>query len=176
MSLFSPLSDEAPPPDCDAVFLPGGYPELHAARLAANRKFRAGLQAVAARGAFVYGECGGYMVLGEALIDAKGQAHEMLGLLPVVTSFAAPRLHIGYRTLTTAAASPLGPRGTRFRGQEFHFARVVRERRGRRLFAVQDADGTALGAAGLRQGSVAGSYIHLLDAAPRQLNRSGRRR
>jgi cobyrinic acid a,c-diamide synthase len=176
LRLFSPLADEAPPRDCDAVFLPGGYPELHAGRLAANRNFRAGLRAAASRGAFVYGECGGYMALGEALVDARGRAHAMLGLLPLVTSFAEPRLQIGYRSVTAASASPLGPRDTRFRGQEFHFARVVHERRGRALFTVEDGAGAAPRVAGLRRGSVAGSYIHLIDTAPRRLNRSGTRR
>ena len=70
---FSPLADQPPDPGADAVYLPGGYPELHAGRLAANRRFLAGLRAAAARGAFVYGECGGYMALGRTLIDRAGE-------------------------------------------------------------------------------------------------------
>ncbi|HEY7608701.1 MAG TPA: cobyrinate a,c-diamide synthase [Alphaproteobacteria bacterium] len=162
---FSPLADEAPPADCDAVFLPGGYPELHAGRLAANRKFRDGMFAAAVRGAAIYGECGGYMALGEELVDAKGIKHAMLGLLPVTTSFAKPALHIGYRRLELAAKTPLGPAGARFRGHEFHFSNVVTEADTDRLFAVADADGSALGPAGLRRGNVFGSYLHLIDAA-----------
>ena len=162
---FSPLADEAPPPNCDAVYLPGGYPELHAARLAASRTFRDGMFAAAVRGAAVYGECGGYMALGEALTDAKGVKHAMLGLLPVATTFAQPELHIGYRTLVLADETPLGPAGTRFRGHEFHFSSVVTEAETDRLFAITDADGTALGPAGLRRGTVFGSYAHLIDAA-----------
>ena len=90
-------------PDADAVFLPGGYPELYAGRIAAAAKFRAGMQAAAKRGALIYGECGGYMVLGDSLIDAEGTSHRMLGLLPVSTSFEKRKLHLGYRRLT-----PLG--------------------------------------------------------------------
>jgi cobyrinic acid a,c-diamide synthase len=162
---FSPLADEAPPADCDGVFLPGGYPELHAQRLANARKFRDGMYAAAVRGAAVYGECGGYMALGDALIDAKGTSHAMLGLLPVVTSFARPQLHIGYRTLSLLAPTALGPAGALFRGHEFHFSSVSSEAESERLFEVTDASGAQLGPAGLRRGTVFGSYLHLIDAA-----------
>lgn len=162
---FAPLADEAPPAECDAVFLPGGYPELHALRLSNAQAFRQGMFAAAVRGAAVYGECGGYMALGEALVDATGARHAMLGLLPVTTSFASPALHIGYRTLTLSAETPLGPVGARFRGHEFHFSAIASEADSGSLFAVTDADGTALGAAGLRRGTVFGSYLHLIDAA-----------
>jgi cobyrinic acid a,c-diamide synthase len=120
--------------------------------------------AAAVSGAAIYGECGGDMALGESLTDAKGMKHPMLGLLPVATSFARPELHIGYRTLALVDETPLGPAGTRFRGHEFHFSSVVTEAETDRLFAIGDADGTALGPAGLRRGSVFGSYLHLLDA------------
>src|SRR6202000_2040979 len=74
---FSPLADEPPAADADAVYLPGGYPELHADRIAATSTFLGGLRAAAARGVSIYGECGGYMVLGEALIDAAEKRHAM---------------------------------------------------------------------------------------------------
>ena len=69
LSFFSPLDDEPPLEDTDAVYLPGGYPELHAARLADAGRFKAALKRCAERGAVVYGECGGYMALGERLVD-----------------------------------------------------------------------------------------------------------
>ena len=75
LSFFSPLADEAPDPGADAVFLPGGYPELHGAELAAAARFRSGLIAARDRDALIYGECGGYMVLGQALTDAEGKIH-----------------------------------------------------------------------------------------------------
>ena len=59
LSFFSPLADEGPSSAADAVYLPGGYPELHAGRLAANAVFLNGLRAAAERGATVFGECGG---------------------------------------------------------------------------------------------------------------------
>ena len=73
LSFFSPLDDEPPIEDADAVYLPGGYPELHAGRLADAGRFKAALRRCAERGAVVYGECGGYMVLGERLVDGDGR-------------------------------------------------------------------------------------------------------
>ncbi len=160
---FSPLADEAPDGAADAVFLPGGYPELHAGRLAANRKFLDGLRGAARRGTAIYGECGGYMTLGEGLIDEHGERHAMAGLLPVVTSFTERRLHLGYRQGTLLAQSPLGAAGRSFRGHEFHYASVVSEGEGDSLFAVEDAACRDLGSQGRRQGSVFGSFLHLID-------------
>jgi cobyrinic acid a,c-diamide synthase len=165
LSFFSPLADQAPSQDCDAIYLPGGYPELFAGRLAGNRRFLSGLREAAKRHATIYGECGGYMVLGQALTDADGIAHEMAGLLPVATSFAARKLHLGYRQITLVADSPLGRKGDAFRGHEFHYASILREGDGRPLFAARDADGESLGAVGLMVGSVMGSFIHLIDRA-----------
>jgi cobyrinic acid a,c-diamide synthase len=161
---FSPLADEAPPPGCDAVYLPGGYPELHAGTLAATQTFRQGMQAAARSGARVYGECGGYMTLGETLTDADGTAHRMLGLLPVATSFAEPRLHLGYRTIRPNPEAPL-PWGGELRGHEFHYARILAERPATPFAHMVDAHGADLGPAGAVSGRVAGSFAHVIDAA-----------
>jgi cobyrinic acid a,c-diamide synthase len=163
ISLFSPLVGETPGRGADAIYLPGGYPELHAGKLAAAELFLAGLREAAAAGKTIYGECGGYMVLGEALIDAAGETHRMAGLLPLVTSFAAPQRHLGYRVAALLGSGPLGEAGVRFRGHEFHYASIVREGDADRLFAVAEASDNDLGQAGLRRGSVAGSFIHLID-------------
>lgn len=166
ISFFSPLADEAPLTDANAIYLPGGYPELHARRLAECERFLAGLREAAARGKTVYGECGGYMVLGETLTDAHGSVHRMAGLLPLRTSFSERRLHLGYRAATLLANCPLGLAGGRFRSHEFHYATTVLADGGAPLFALADASGNDLGAAGLRRGSVFGSFIHLIDRAP----------
>lgn len=162
LSFFSPLADEAPSADADAIYLPGGYPELHGGRLASATAFREGLDQAAAKGVTIYGECGGYMVLGEGLEDAAGRRHEMLGLLPLETSFAKRKLHLGYRKLTPLSGSfwqvPM-------RAHEFHYASIIREGAGERLFHVADALDEDLGEAGLRIGSVGGSFMHLIDIA-----------
>jgi cobyrinic acid a,c-diamide synthase len=163
LSFFSPLADEAPSPNADAIYLPGGYPELHAGELAGAARSLAGLRQAAAAGKAIYGECGGYMVLGEVLIDAERKAHRMAGLLPLKTSFAERRRHLGYRTMRLLAAGPLGMRSARFRGHEFHYATIIAEGDADPFFAVGDASGNDLGQAGLRRGNVAGSFIHLID-------------
>ena len=163
LCFFSPLADEAPPPEAEAVFLPGGYPELHAGRLAGNARFLEGLRGAAARGAVIYGECGGYMVLGQGLTDAEGARHDMAGLLPLETSFARPRRHLGYREVLLLDDGPLGAEGTRFRGHEFHFAEVLGAEGEAPLFRCRDSRGEDRGTTGSRIGSVFGSFLHLVD-------------
>jgi cobyrinic acid a,c-diamide synthase len=158
---FSPLADEAPNRAADAIYLPGGYPELHAGRLAANAAFLDGLRSAAERGTVLYGECGGYMVLGRGLTDADGARHAMAGLLPLETSFEAPALHLGYRALALLSDGPLGSGGTSFRGHEFHYATILDEDSAEPLFAAMDARGADLG----KVGRTAGSFIHLVDRA-----------
>ncbi len=159
---FSPLADEAPDAACDAVYLPGGYPELHAARLESNETLMDGLRDAAGRDAVLFGECGGFMLLGERLIDTEGQSHTMAGLLPTVTSIDAPRLHLGYRRITLAHDGILGTTGSVYRGHEFHYARLVRQC-GTPLFHATDAMGRSLGPSGAVVGKVAGSFLHLID-------------
>lgn len=163
LSFFSPVSDEPPDAAADAVYLPGGYPELHAGRLAAAERCLTGLRRAAASGAAIYGECGGYMLLGESLTDADGAAHRMAGLLPLETSFAERRLHLGYRQVRLLTGTPLGAQGHRFRGHEFHYATTLRAGDAEPLFALSDSCGAHLGPSGMRRGSVFGSFIHLID-------------
>ncbi|MQT13420.1 cobyrinic acid a,c-diamide synthase [Rhizobiales bacterium Sp-1] len=158
---FSPLADEPPPEDCDLCWLPGGYPELHAGRLTAATRFRDGLRAFAATRP-VHGECGGYMVLGQGLIDAGGARHEMAGLLGLETSFATRKLHLGYRRAVLAADGPLGVAGGALRGHEFHYASVVGTGGDAPFAAVSDANGTDLGPAGTRRGAVSGTFFHMI--------------
>jgi cobyrinic acid a,c-diamide synthase len=160
IAFFSPLADEVPALDADAVYLPGGYPELHAGTLAAASTFRTGMLDAHMRGARIFGECGGYMVLGDALIDAEGAVHPMLGLLPLVTSYAARKRHLGYRRITPVDASFFSAPMT---AHEFHYASIVSEGAADRLFAAEDALGASLGDVGLRRGNVAGSFMHLID-------------
>lgn len=162
LDFFSPLHGEGPSAAADAVYLPGGYPELHAPVLAGNG-FLPALKAAAARGVTLFGECGGYMVLGRSLTDAEGRSWPMAGLLPVETSFLKRRLHLGYRQAVLGWDGPLGRAGQTFRGHEFHFASVTAESDAPPLFTITDAAGTALAPAGHRVGRVMGSFIHLID-------------
>ncbi|MEM7329205.1 MAG: cobyrinate a,c-diamide synthase [Pseudomonadota bacterium] len=160
---FSPLANEAPDAQCDAVFLPGGYPELHCERLSRASQFLTGLRDTAARRAVIYGECGGYMVLGRTLIDADGAAHVMAGLLDHVTSFAKREMHLGYRQLIALNGAF---ENMKIRGHEFHYSRLVEAGTDRALFHARDAKGADLGHVGGQRGSVFGSYMHMIDRAP----------
>jgi cobyrinic acid a,c-diamide synthase len=171
---FSPLAGDPPDASATAVYLPGGYPELHAGRLAANRAFLDGLRAAAHRGAFVYGECGGFMVLGQGLTDQQGRSHAMAGLLPVTTGFAEPRLHLGYRRMRLLAPSPLGRAGNTHRGHEFHYASLIERGDAPPLFDVSDARGQPLGPSGAQIGTTAGSFLHLIDRASEPADDVGR--
>lgn len=159
---FSPLAGEGPDQHADSIYLPGGYPELHAGRLASNG-FIDRLITSAQKGVPVFGECGGFMVLGKGLIDAAGVRHKMAGLLDVETSYANGKLHLGYRQLTTLKSSPLGPANLRFRGHEFHYASIHDLGSDQPLFAALTAGGDNKGAVGVVRNNVAGSFMHLID-------------
>ncbi|MEO0327513.1 MAG: cobyrinate a,c-diamide synthase [Pseudomonadota bacterium] len=158
LSFFSPLKDEAPNRDSDAIFLPGGYPELHGEALSEASGFKKSMLDHRHKGTLIYGECGGYMTLGEGLIDADGNRHAMLGLLQLETSFEKRKLHLGYRQLKT---NDFGL-GERLRGHEFHYSSALKAQ-GKPLFDVKDALGADLGTAGLRSDNVMGSYMHIID-------------
>jgi cobyrinic acid a,c-diamide synthase len=161
---FSPLADESPPADCDVAWLPGGYPELHAGRLAAATRFREGLRRFAETRS-VHGECGGYMALGQSLIDASGAAHAMAGLLGVETSFEKRRMTLGYREARMASDCALGPTGSILRGHEFHYATIVAPGADDPFAFVRDVYGAPEAAAGSRRGHVTGSFFHVIAEA-----------
>lgn len=158
---FSPLADEAPPDDCDICWLPGGYPELHAGRLAASATFMAGLKAFA-QAKPVHGECGGYMVLGETLEDADGVTHAMTGLLSHQTSFAKRKMNLGYRQARLIANCPLGTVDDTVRGHEFHYASVVSQGNDEPLAMMADGTGKQIGPSGGRRGLVSGTFFHAI--------------
>ncbi|WP_421780401.1 cobyrinate a,c-diamide synthase [Kiloniella litopenaei] len=163
LSFFSPLADEKPCAQADAIYLPGGYPELHVGKLGRNLVFLDGLRQAAKNHKTIYGECGGYMVLGKGLVDTRGNHHELAGLLPVETSFAVRRRSLGYRDVTTLNHSFLGRKGATFKAHEFHYSTVVGDEGDNPLFDVKDAAGQEKGQVGCVRGSVMGSYIHLID-------------
>jgi cobyrinic acid a,c-diamide synthase len=157
---FSPLANEGPRADADVCWLPGGYPELHAERIAASDRFKSALKPFAETRP-VHGECGGYMVLGSGLTDAKGARHEMTGLLGLETSFEKRRMHLGYRLAELAADMPgYGP-GSQLRGHEFHYATILAQPDAP-LAIVRDANGTEIADTGSLRGRVTGTFFHLI--------------
>ena len=149
------------PEDADSCWLPGGYPELHAATLAAARRFSDRLRRFAQTRP-VHGECGGYMVLGQSLEDGQGKQHEMTGLLGHSTSFAKRKLHLGYRSARLLSNSVLGRGGTALRGHEFHYATLTAAGDDDGFAECFDAEGRALGRSGGRRGRVSGAFFHAI--------------
>ncbi|MFV0383337.1 cobyrinate a,c-diamide synthase, partial [Paracoccus sp. (in: a-proteobacteria)] len=168
---FSPLADQVPDASADCCWLPGGYPELHAGRLAGAGRFRAGLRAFAATRP-VHGECGGYMALGAGLVAADGKRHRMAGLLGLETSFARRRMHLGYRLAEMRIAACGLAAGVRLRGHEFHYATILSQPDAP-LACVKDATGAELSETGSHRdmpggGCASGTFFHLIAPACRQ--------
>mmetsp|Transcript_29010 Transcript_29010/g.55699 ORF Transcript_29010/g.55699 Transcript_29010/m.55699 type:complete len:438 (-) Transcript_29010:1271-2584(-) len=157
---FSPLADEAPDASADLVWLPGGYPELHAGTLAAATTFKAGLRAHAETKP-LHGECGGYMALGAGLVDKDGVEHEMAGLLGLVTSYAKRKFNLGYRRAVLDGPMPGFAAGAALRGHEFHYSSII-DQPDPGLAQVFDADGNPVAQTGSRRGHVTGTFFHLI--------------
>lgn len=163
--VFSPLADAGPDLSCDACWLPGGYPELHGAALAAAAGFQRGLRAFAETRP-VHGECGGYMALGASLEDAQGVTHAMAGLLGHATSFRVRRMNLGYRQARLAADGVLGRAGQVLRGHEFHYASVVAPGQDAPFAVLADGVGRPIGPSGGRRGQVSGTFFHAIAREP----------
>jgi len=153
---FSPLADEHLPEGMDGLYLGGGYPELHAARLAANSGLRQQIRSAAATGLPIYAECGGFMYLSEA-IDQQ----PMVGVFPARARMLPRRRALGYREVTLSADSLLGPAGTMARGHEFHYSEMELPEAISRCYRMTRRQGEVVGEEGYRTGNVLGSYVHL---------------
>ncbi|WP_137109550.1 cobyrinate a,c-diamide synthase [Rhodobacter sp. SY28-1] len=165
---FSPLNDEAPDPTADTCWLPGGYPELHGPTLANADRFRTGLQTFAENRP-VHGECGGYMAMGEAIVDKDGTRHRMAGLLGLVTSFEKRKMHLGYRLATLAQPIPGHSADRLLRGHEFHYSTIL-DQPDAPLAQVTDATGAKVAETGSTRlqrggGLSTGTFFHLIASA-----------
>lgn len=147
---FSPLADEAVPGDADAVFLPGGYPELHCAALAQAANWQASIRAAHARGLPILAECGGMMALADGLTDKDGLRWPMAGLLPGEVRMQPRLAGLGAHAMPTAQ----GP----LRGHSFHYS-LLASPTPPQAHTVKTSNG-AQGEAVYRIGSLTASYFH----------------
>jgi cobyrinic acid a,c-diamide synthase len=137
---FSPIADRHLPPEIGGIYLGGGYPELHAAKLAANRPMLEAIRGFAAGGGPIYAECGGFMYLTDAIVDLEGRAHAMAGIFPTCARMQPRLAALGY------VETEAGLRGHEFRYSEIDPMPPSVER---------------CGAHGYRVNGVTGSYVHL---------------
>ncbi len=159
---FSPLEDRALPRDLDALYLGGGVSEAYVARLSSNRAFIESFRRARGQGIPTYAECGGLLYCVRSLRTSDGSIHPMAGTIPVDIALEAGALHSGYRDLRVASSCMLGPEGTRLRGHEFHFARLLSAGEGLNpAFTMHDSDGEPLGCEGWATGGIVASLVHL---------------
>jgi cobyrinic acid a,c-diamide synthase len=159
--LFSPLRDAALPPGISGLYFGGGYPEIYAAALSANRPLLAAVREAHAHGMPIYAECGGLMYLTEALEDAEGKHHPMVGIVPGVCRMER-RLTMGYREVRLATDGLLGAAGQRLRGHEFHYSTWQRPEAAPPAYTVQPRFlPEELRDEGFACGNLHASYIHM---------------
>ena len=163
LSFFSPLLDEKPDKSADVIWMPGGYPELHAGKLAAAENCFSAIRDHAQTRP-VHGECGGYMVLGSHLIDKEGTSHKMIGLLGLVTSYAKRKFNLGYRLAETNLPIEIFSVNKKLRGHEFHYSSII-EQPDEPLFSVKDAEENAVSETGSVRGKVSGTFFHMIAEA-----------
>jgi cobyrinic acid a,c-diamide synthase len=155
---FSPVADRMLPPDLDGIYLGGGYPELHAEALSANEPMRAAVAEFAASDAPVYAECGGFMYLTEAIVDASGHSWPMAGIFPTSARMQKRLAKLGYVEIENCVANReadgwLSP-GECARGHEFRYSVIDPMPEAIRRVYKDPAEG-------YRVRSVLGSYVHL---------------
>jgi len=161
---FSPLADHGLPENMDALYFGGGYPELHAERLANNAAMLAAVRQFADRGGCIYGECGGLMYLGRSLSTPEGCRYPLAGVLPIDTAMRKSARMLAYAEAVLAVDSLWGRAGQAYRGHEFHYSEITKDDahsegwqpayRVRRRGSEPTAEGFA-------QGRILASYVHL---------------
>ncbi|HTU19878.1 MAG TPA: cobyrinate a,c-diamide synthase [Gemmataceae bacterium] len=162
LAFFSPLRDTALPDGAAGAVLSGGFPEMHAAQLAANVTMKQALRDAHERGLPIYAECGGLMYLTEKIVDHQGREHDMVGLLPGC-SVMSRQLTLGYRRARAASASWLFAAGETVRGHEFHYSHW----QGRpanlppAYALLPSSGGGEISIDGACLGSLLASYVHL---------------
>lgn len=169
---FSPLADDALPENLSGLYLPGGYPEVHAEALSANVGMRQAIRDAAATNLPVFAECGGLIYLSEGVTDQAGTFHPFCGVLPARCHMEDKRVALGYREVTLSGDGLLGKKGTVLRGHEFRYSRVdeasLDQAGVARTLTLARRGGENPRAEGFATGRTVATYAHLVltdDAA-----------
>lgn len=155
--MFSPLHDQRLPEGMDALYLGGGYPELHAEALSRNVAMHTAIADWARKGGVIHAECGGFMYLCEELIDLQGRLHSMAGVFPATVRMQSRLSRLGYRQPRLAMDCLWGKKGEALHGHEFHYSAIERMGSGvETIYQLEDGRSE-----GFRVGNAVGGYIHL---------------
>ncbi len=175
ISFFSPLNNEEPDNRASCVFLPGGYPELHLEKLVKNKKFFDGTRNFVQNEKTVFAECGGFMVMGNMIVDKHKNEFEMLALLPILTTLENPRLKLDYLNVKCLCnvfpSLNIASKGDMLRGHVFHYATAIKQKSKANLFETNAAPlfettncrGEDIKLMGLQNKTAFGSFIHIID-------------
>jgi cobyrinic acid a,c-diamide synthase len=161
---FSPLADEDIPERANAVYIGGGYPEIHAGELSKNAVMCKAIREWAMSGRPLYAECGGLMYLSEGIYDFDGNFFGMTGVFPFRTRMKSGRSRLGYREIDFTEDCVIGRKGEKARGHEFHYSEIVDEGAAslfERVYSVENGDREVLGSEGYRYKNTLASYIHI---------------
>jgi cobyrinic acid a,c-diamide synthase len=158
---FSPISDASLPEGLDGIYFGGGYPELHAEKLAANSHLRSRVLASSLKGMPIYAECGGLMYLCRELTDMDGRIHPMTGCFSFSTRMLQRLKTLGYREITLKKTTILGQAGQKIRGHEFHYSEIIPPAADPGVYAVTFRFGESETEEGFQVNHTLGSYIHL---------------
>ena len=158
---FSPLHDSVLP-ECDAIYIGGGYPEMHAQLLADNVSLREQILAAHQSGTPIYAECGGLMYLGNDLLDHQEQRFDMVGILPGTSSMTSSLKRFGYCYAKANQATLLCESQTLIRGHEFHYSQFSTELDAAfSLYKERDGEVISTWQGGYQVGNTLASYLHV---------------
>ena len=162
LAFFSPIAGDDLPPDTDGLYLGGGYPELFGDELAKNRKLRDRIKVKSEAGMPIYGECGGFMYLCEALLDQNGNRYPMAGCFPFTTKMFSRLKALGYREITLTRHTAIGDQGMILRGHEFHYSELTAHTpEVQNTYRISDRSGLDKPPDGYLTKRTLGSYNHL---------------
>lgn len=157
---FSPLQDEALP-ETDLLYIGGGYPELYAKELSANKFIIDAIKDYAHSGGLLYAECGGFMYLSKGIFNFENDYFEMVGLFDIKTKMRQSLTRLGYRTILIEQECILSKKGFLLRGHEYHYSEIVHKGDVTNVFSVADAEGNRVDAEGYSYKNSLASYIHI---------------
>jgi cobyrinic acid a,c-diamide synthase len=159
--ITSPLYEDSLP-EVDALYIGGGFPETHAARLTKNVTYREQIRVLAERGLPIYAECGGLMYLGTELVLEDG-TYPMAGVLPVSFGFSKRPQGHGYTIVNVSQINPYFEVGHTIKGHEFHYSTVqhCQATQQELAFEMQRGSGLTQGRDGFTKNNVLATYTHI---------------